>query len=225
MESGSAETVPLFNASYRDLIWNAFATNVTGCEGAPQGSTFPCLRNASIPTSAILSSWEATAATFSGPVPFGPVLDGPSGLLPNLPSKLLAAHRFSKIPFITGAVLDEGTEFIPRPLPSPFDPAKFLLAATIPWPHQATPQLEQDIDRLLALYPDDPALGSPFGTGNETFGLGSEYKRMAALVGDVMTQAPRRAWIQAAAEAGVPVYGYIFADQAAAAADPSLGGA
>lgn len=35
---------------------------------------------------------------------------------------------------------------------------------------------------LLELYPDVPALGSPFNTGNETFGLPSGYKREAAIV-------------------------------------------
>ena len=222
MESGAAETVPLYNASRRDLIWDTFATNVTGCEDVVQGSTFSCLRNAT--TSALVSSWEAVAATFSDLVLFGPVLDGPSGLLPDLPSKLLAAGRFSKIPFITGAVLDEGTAFVPQPLPSPFDPTSFLLAAASPSPHESSAQLKLDIETLLELYPDDPTAGSPFGMGNETFGLGSEYKRMAAVVGDVMTQAPKRAWIQAAAEAGVATYGYVFADQTAAVAKPSLGG-
>ncbi len=222
MESGSVETVPLYTASRRDLLWETFATNVTGCESTVQGSTFSCLRNAT--TSALVSSWEATVSAFSDLVLFGPVIDGPDGLLPDLPSKLLAAGRFSKIPLITGTVLDEGTAFVPQPLPSPFDPFSFLLAASTPSPHQSTAQLEQDIETLLALYPDDPALGSPFGTGNETFGLDSEYKRVAALVGDVMTQAPRRAWIQAAAAAGVATYCYTFTDQTAAAADPSRGG-
>ena len=77
---------------------------------------------------------------------------------------------------------------------------------------------------LLVLYPNDPAQGSPFGTGNETFGLSSEYKRLAAMLGDMSFQAPRREWIGLAAEAGVPTYGYIFTDQNAAATNPSLGG-
>lgn len=42
-------------------------------------------------------------------------------------------------------------------------------------------ELEQAIDRLLELYPDNPALGSPFNTGNETFGLPKEYKRISAM--------------------------------------------
>ena len=48
------------------------------------------------------------------------------------------------------------------------------------------------INTILQMYTDDPAVGSPFGTGNETFGLSSEYKRVAAMLGDMSFQAPRR---------------------------------
>ena len=41
--------------------------------------------------------------------------------------------------------------------------------------------LEEVADKLLELYPDDPAVGSPFGTGDELFGLPSSFKRSAAL--------------------------------------------
>lgn len=37
--------------------------------------------------------------------------------------------------------------------------------------------LENAVRKVLELYPDVPALGSPFNTGNETFGLSTGYKR------------------------------------------------
>ena len=80
------------------------------------------------------------------------------------------------------------------------------------------------MQRLLQLYPDDPALGSPFGTGNNTFGAGAEYKLAAAILDDVSFQSTRRMWIQAASNAGVKTFGYLFTDQNAALANPSLGG-
>jgi len=44
------------------------------------------------------------------------------------------------------------------------------------------PVLSDDlIDELLLLYPNIPALGCPFGTGNDTFGLSPGYKEAAAL--------------------------------------------
>ena len=36
-------------------------------------------------------------------------------------------------------------------------------------------------EEILRLYPDIPSLGSPFGTGNNTFGLSSQFKRYAAI--------------------------------------------
>ena len=47
------------------------------------------------------------------------------------------------------------------------------------------------IARLLELYPEDPAAGSPFGTGDQ-FALTPEFKRIAAFQGDLVFQAPRR---------------------------------
>jgi len=47
-------------------------------------------------------------------------------------------------------------------------------------PPVSAASLASTIDQLLTVYPDDPALGSPFNTGNELFGLPSSYKRQAA---------------------------------------------
>ena len=41
--------------------------------------------------------------------------------------------------------------------------------------------LSAGVDKVISLYPDDPSAGSPFGTGNETFGTGPAYKREAAI--------------------------------------------
>lgn len=37
------------------------------------------------------------------------------------------------------------------------------------------------LQQILHLYPDIPALGAPFGTGNNTFGLSSQFKRASAI--------------------------------------------
>lgn len=102
-------------------------------------------------------------------------------------------------------------------------------------------------DRVLELYPDIPAINSPFGTGNETFGLSSQYKRSAAvctsplltffarptcplLVADMIFEWHRRAFTRyMSRNTKVPVYGYKFSDPDASlgdtgAAPRSLGG-
>ena len=48
-------------------------------------------------------------------------------------------------------------------------------------PDIGTETVKDAINRILELYPDIPALGSPFNTGNETFGLPQAYKRWAAI--------------------------------------------
>ena len=37
------------------------------------------------------------------------------------------------------------------------------------------------LDKIISLYPDDPSAGSPFGTGNQTFGTGPGFKRGSAI--------------------------------------------
>ncbi len=223
MESGSAGTIPLLNASRRELLWEAFAANITVCASAVRGSTFPCLRNATAPD--LLSSWAAAAAVFPDRFLFVPVIDGPDGLLPDIPSKLHAAGNFSKIPFIAGTVLDEGTDFVSQQIQTTVQLFFFLFAIGNPYPQDAAAGFEQAIEGLFLLYIVDPASGSPFGTGNETSGLSIFYKLAAAIFGDVTFQATRREWMQAAKAAGVTTYGYMFADQNVAAVDPSRGGA
>ena len=47
---------------------------------------------------------------------------------------------------------------------------------------------------MYTLYPNDPAQGSPFGTGDEDQ-LSPQYKRMSAIQGDLVFQAPRRFFV------------------------------
>ena len=41
--------------------------------------------------------------------------------------------------------------------------------------------LRTAVDKVISLYPDDPSAGSPFGTGNQTFGTSPAFKRAAAI--------------------------------------------
>ncbi|KAJ7111463.1 hypothetical protein C8R44DRAFT_883259 [Mycena epipterygia] len=63
---------------------------------------------------------------------------------------------------------------------------------------------------------------SPFNTGNDTFGLSSQYKRAAAIGGDLDFLSQRRFWIETATNAGVPAFGYLFTQPQPGVA-PSLG--
>ena len=52
-----------------------------------------------------------------------------------------------------------------------------------------------DLDQLLDLYPSDITQGSPFDTGILN-AVTPEFKRLAAIQGDLVFQAPRRLFLQ-----------------------------
>ncbi|KAI0735219.1 extracellular triacylglycerol lipase precursor [Earliella scabrosa] len=224
MESGSPASFALGNATLREFEWQNLISSTPECVDAQPNAAFECLRAAN--TSTILQAYNAVEAVSpENPYPFGPVIDGPGGLIPDRPYRLLAAGNFARIPFIAGTNTDEGTLFVPT---STSTEEQVLFAAlTSVHPTEdgnVPPNVLATVKRLMALYPADPAEGSPFGTGNETFGLSPAFKQASALIGDIMFQAPRRAWVQSATLQGVKVYSYLFNDrQAVPVGLPMLG--
>lgn len=112
-----------------------------------------------------------------GGMPIRPAIDGPQGLVPGRWSQNPPQAHF---PLLLGSNLDEGTMFVPQSINSSMAIRDYMLA--IISPTVLSPSLvDEGLDKLLELYPDVPALGSPYGTGNNTFGLDSQYKRTAAI--------------------------------------------
>ncbi|KAJ7430414.1 esterase 1 [Mycena galericulata] len=210
-ESGQPGTTVLFNSERSLPQWMVFASTACGSSTLSANDTFTCLRAASADD--ILAGEEAGVAAMRGEFPFFPVLDGPGGMIPILPSVQLSSGSGRKIPFMAGSVLDDGTLFVAASVDttSVDQIVSQIISSFTPSPAGST-ALSSATDILLSLYPDDPALGCPFDTGNDTFGFSPEYKRAAALVGDLVIQAPRRFWSRAASEAGTKVYSYIFTD-------------
>jgi hypothetical protein len=130
-----------------------------------------------------------------------------------------------------------GTIFIPRDFQT--DDISIWLNANATPSLLGPDALRAGLDQVMSLYPDDPSAGSPFGTGNQTFGTGPGYKRAAALctssipcagsvsvltgysesVGDIHFQAPRRFWSRTT---DAPSYAYIFTDPQTNG-DPAVG--
>jgi carboxylesterase type B len=152
---------------------------------------------------------------------FDPTLDGPGGLFPDIASRVLAQGKFARLPFIAGTNMDEGTIFVPRTEITDDDLRNTIISNFSP-PIVDPAVLAAAADKLLELYPADPALGSPFNTGNQTFGLSANYKRQAAILGDVNFQGQRRSWIRTASNAGVKTFGYLFT-QPQPNSSPSIG--
>ncbi|KAJ7878004.1 extracellular triacylglycerol lipase precursor [Mycena olivaceomarginata] len=189
-ESGYQGTTPLFPPA---------RGGVPSCSNiSTSGSTFECLAKAN--TTEILQGFASASSESTHFNPWPPVIDGPGGLIPDLPSVLFKRGQFARLPFIAGTVKDEGTTFVPQTVNSTEE--LYELALSLFSPSSSPTTLQDSIQTLLQLYPDIPALGSPFDTGNETFGLNSQFKRAAAIVGDSDFQSQRRFWMDTAANAG-----------------------
>ncbi|TXT13270.1 hypothetical protein VHUM_00637 [Vanrija humicola] len=188
MQSGAQSTLPVgpveatWQKPYDDLL------GLAGCAAEEAG--FQCLK-------ALDATKLQEAATklkgqiqYMGSFIFGPSIDG--DLIPDRTTVLLAAGRYKHIPFITGNVQDEGTGFIPQSSLLGSEAALGILVnAILPRP---APQAV--VAKVLKAYPDDPALGSPYGTGNNTFGLPSTWKRATSILGDAAFQSRRRDFLR-----------------------------
>ena len=163
---------------------------------------------------------SATAKLRSGPAEasffFSPTIDG--DLIPDSPHKLLQGGKSARIPFISGNTKDEGVLFIPATIPDDQTIAAFAVAA---WEPNGLPQ-EVLVTLFTELYPSIPALGSPFGTGNETFGLAPVLKQANAMIGDILFQAPRRWFSRQFADQGL-VRAWSYAFEAPTILQPALG--
>ncbi|KAJ6578539.1 esterase 1 [Mycena capillaripes] len=210
-ESGSAGGPNTFVASRGQSDWDNFVRAVPECAKC-EGDAIACLQraNSSVLQEAVEASWAKSDKGY----PFVPVIDGPNGLLPDLPSVLLERGKFARVPFIAGATLDEGTYFSRANINSTAMIESFLFS-NYTTPTTSAQKLKGAVQKLVQLYPDVPSFGSPFNTGNETFGQSTEWKRYAAIIGDLWIHSQRRAWMRAANRFGVKNFGYLFADPGA----------
>ncbi|GMK57932.1 hypothetical protein CspeluHIS016_0407660 [Cutaneotrichosporon spelunceum] len=151
-------------------------------------TTFECLR--AVPPETIMNATAVMRRDprFALPFVFSPSID--NDLIPDRPWMLLKDGRFAKIPYIAGDTRDEGTWITPTAIHST-DEIKFLLEHFAP--------LGQDpaiVQRIFDKYPNIPKMGSPFGTGNETFGLSPVFKQGSAMVGDLAFHSRRRKFLR-----------------------------
>ncbi|KDR71026.1 hypothetical protein GALMADRAFT_254175 [Galerina marginata CBS 339.88] len=200
----STAWLPTFKPEVNEAAWQSYVAAIPAC-ASKTADTFDCIRSAD--SQALLQALTA-AQIFSDNTFFHPVIDGLGGLLVDRPSKVvLKAH----LPTMIGSTLDEGTFSTPQGINSSSQIEQFLIFGTSPPLVNPTEQANA-VKHILELYPDVPALGAPFGTGNETFGLSSQYKRFAAIFGDFIFESARRTFAENLAAAGVKVFAYRFSD-------------
>ncbi|KAJ7082606.1 esterase 1 [Mycena crocata] len=200
---------PQFDSLHREPAWQTFVSSIPQCAGRTNTThTFSCLQNV-FNTTLLLEAWLVASAQY-GNLCFNPVIDGPGGFMEDLLSQVTPK---SPLPvMIDDSNADKGTLFVPQDTNSANDIRDYIIVPSTPSP-EGQGALEAAADKILELYADDLSQGSPFGTGNETFGVGSQYKRYAAAVGDFAFEWHRRAFSQyMSAEAKVPTFAYKFQD-------------
>ncbi|CAE6454104.1 unnamed protein product [Rhizoctonia solani] len=215
LESGSPTTINA--AKPNDPVREAgfhFIANATNC--LDSATPFECVRNAPADLLSQANKDLFIVEPYYRPLGQSPTIFGPTHA-PNddfftAPiSQLMHSGKFAKIPFINGALLDEGTIFVDGPETSIESDQDIInwLTARFPGFYLGISNVTAARE-LLSLYPTSPAEGSPYGTGNETFGRAAQYKRFASLFGDLGFQAPRRDFLRSAIKFGVPTWSYIF---------------
>ncbi|KAJ7274634.1 Alpha/Beta hydrolase protein [Mycena rebaudengoi] len=144
-----------FGPTHTDSEVNAFFETAAGIIGCPASgsASMPCLRSASL--GAIVSAINRIE---NGA--FAPVIEGPGGFLPDLPSRLISAGKFHNVEFVGGHCTGDGKTFAAGK-PEDFrtaDDIRRIVFSRWPGVSNAT------IDKALALYPEPGAPGSPFAT-------------------------------------------------------------
>ncbi|KAI0419171.1 alpha/beta-hydrolase [Xylaria grammica] len=176
-ESGSAATAWYNGSDWYQPIYDKIVEQVNCTQAI---DTLKCLR--SVDYEVIFPFLNSS--TVAGPGWY-PTVDG--DVIPAYPTQLLREGRFAHVPHLYGTNSDEGTDNAPvGVINTDTDLRSYLLRDTgFGFPAST-------VSRIMELYPDDPSQGIPLNTGAERFAdKGYQYKRVAAIVGDVFYHAPR----------------------------------
>ncbi|KAJ5951511.1 Carboxylesterase type B [Penicillium vulpinum] len=202
MNSGSIVPANPIDGTKGQAIYDAVVKNA-GCSGA--SDTLACLRgldytkflNAANSVPGILS-YNSVAESY---------LPRPDGtILTQSPEKLVMQGKYASVPFIIGDQEDEGTIFA-------------LYQTNLTTTEHIVDYLEnlyffdasrQQLTDFVATYKDTQEYGSPFRTGS-LYNWYPQYKRLAAILGDLSFTLTRRVFLNLAqiAKPDVPSWSYL----------------
>ncbi|KAH9891908.1 carotenoid ester lipase precursor [Cubamyces lactineus] len=185
MESGSP--IPTGDITHGQSDYDRLVAE-TGCTGA--ADTLQCLRE--VPYDTLKKAADASPNIFSPQslrLAWLPRADGT--FLTDTPQQLVQKGSVASVPFVTGDCDDEGTLFSLSTLNITTETELRSYVVDNYMPELTT----DDLDNLMTLYPADITQGSPFDTGILN-ALTPEFKRLAAMQGDLVFQAPRRFFLQ-----------------------------
>ncbi|KAH9816019.1 lipase [Melampsora americana] len=198
-ESGTAAPTETFAEGGGQADFDQLALHA-GCAG--QADTLKCLRGVDFDTFYRSVSRINGFAEMDGiPFRWAPRIDGE--FVTDTLSGSLARGAYARVPIISGDQDDEGTFLSVGLTPLITSERLRQYLSTTFFPRASS----EDIDNVLKLYSEDPASGSPYGTGLLNT-LTPVFKQMASLLGDAQFQAPRRKFLRAT-QANMPVWSYI----------------
>lgn len=201
MNSGSLVPAQDVASPKAQHIYDTVVANA-GCSDS--SDTLTCLR--ALSTQDFLTAANSVPAIFtyrSLDLSYLPRPDPSSPFFSESPDLSVAAGRLAAVPVLIGDQEDEGTLFS-------------LVQANITTPAALTTYLQSYfpatdpaiVAALVDSYPDDPTQGSPFRTGilNQ---IRPQFKRLAAILGDITFTLTRRVYLTLAAPQLPAVYSYL----------------
>ncbi|KAH9926258.1 alpha/beta-hydrolase [Epithele typhae] len=191
-ESGAIQPVGPIDLAPAQATYDRFAAALN-CTNAVD--SLECIRH--VPTDALNAAGQALGV-------WSPHVDGE--FITDLPQKLLVNGGAARVSVVVGNAEDEGTA-LTISYPAISNDTEF--AETIRVAYYANIS-DAQMARLLALYPNDPALGAPYRTGDQNV-LTPMYKRLASLAGDVGVDAVRKVFARSFAAQGENVWAYRYA--------------
>ena len=203
MDSGSIVPADPLNCAKGQQTYNA-VVQAAGCAGT--ADTLACLRATSFET--FNNAVNSVPGIFSYDSVALQYLPRPDGVvLAESPELLAQAGQYASVPFILGDQQDEGTIFsLTQTNITNNDQLNEYLSTV--FFHDATPA---QVQGLTSTYPDDLGVsGSPFNTGL-LYNVYPEYKRLAAILGDLTFTLTRRVFLTIAMQVkpNVPFYSYL----------------
>ena len=209
MNSGSATPSDPVDCPKAQAIYDTVVER-SGCQG--EEDTLDCLRG--LPYEEFLEASNSVPRILSYNSLALSYLPRPDGtVLTDSPDVLAREGRYHAVPMIIGDQEDEGTvfSFVQTNLTSTAALVNYL--STYYFAHSN----ESQVSQFVNTYSPEPADGSPFRTGEynefyrDLYGKGPGFKRLAALLGDIVFTLARRLSIEnmVAANPDVPVWSYL----------------
>ncbi|KAI1112764.1 alpha/beta-hydrolase [Nemania sp. NC0429] len=184
-----------------------------GIDGVSDDELFDKLRDLSYSTvaSAGQQMWDSWSRTLRWP--FQPVIDGPGGVIPDLPINSWQKGNVLRIPILTGFNTNEGAGFVPQHMDNP-TALRDLMVSIVPMLN------DTDVDKLEDLYPAPSTTEGKalYDNAKESRSFGTEFWRLDDAYAHYAYICPvlQTATLASTASGAAPVYLYHFASLSAA---------